>query len=1044
MTLLGFVGICVGLVVVVFALAFASIHWRKRKERHEDASTYDTTASTSTPRRGAKTERVKTDKRRLAYRYDDGAIFVHGNTVWTGVRLTDVSDIYMSPEKIEETALRATQGLTNLAKDDDSVPVQYRITHQPAQFSDWSEQILEHAWNPTRMYEDYIWSQMNRLRANKTTETVGYLLVQIDTLTPGMVDRLQHAAASTVMGVDDEVIPAKLAAEWEIAARRVMANLHSIAAAPITRRDRMWLIRKPLSGHLMPAMDDYPDTKPWGVGEFELWVDLNATNHRRHIRIDATNAEVEDPDRNEQATTVESYTAFVAIADASEEIESGHGGAWLRDFAEQGLEVSYRMNILSAKTFTKSLDQIANNLRDEIDNLNKTGQPIPALLEADSQMATAAVERAKSHDGRAQPGIEAQVLIQVSAASEDELNEDVERLVRYAKNDLGMTLVRPSRWQYRMLELMLPGGATPPRIGGVPFLRITEPGHFGIGLPQVGTELGDYVEENGNGWIGNYLGMGNGAGLNTGTGVPVFHSPHSATAKNTGGGVFIVGASGGGKTSLALLLFFQASESGVRTIVLDPKVDFAAFCYYLAFGPQVNHPEFPREADEGTVGQPGSRFTPINQQFWDDTLVVNIRRAAPGSLDPWQVEPDADSGLALAKQLLSMFMGREVYARHNDVLASALNEAMRGYRRRRDDLFAQKMAALGGQSSLMQERDAHAAAAAEAPRPTLLEVIKIVEHKYDAAREEHAGLPEYVDKLEALASILSTLRTAPYASLAFAEKPASLDGAGGTTLAAKRRLVFTLAGMELPKSPDAERWTEPQRMASAVMYLLVTLAASLLLTAPKERNPRTGQTGATRPSMLIVDESYMVTSTDGGVNLLKQTLAQGRSLGIVTVLMDQLAGRLAHIETNDSEAEASGNQIEAVFAFLQKSNADGAKVASLLTDSNVDAVGGALRSMDNGGHLRTGRCLYRDSKNRLGRLDVDIVFNELLRAMDTNPVSRPVSQAKPISSDVMDWTYLGEMEREAAIEEATEAIDADTNDEPATVDGVPAGTVGAH
>ncbi len=201
-------------------------------------------------------------------------------------------------------------------------------------------------------------------------------------------------------------------------------------------------------------------------------------------------------------------------------------------------------------------------------------------------------------------GVNGQVMIQVSAPTLEELNARVEALIINAKNALNDTiLVRPSRYQWRMLESFLPG--TGPALPAVPYVRLTEPETFGIGFPRAGgVVIGDRVTRAADGhtlgWVGNYIGESQG-------GYRCSTPPHSGgIARNSGGGgVFIVGGSGGGKSSLALLMFFQASESGVQSVVLDPKTDFAQFCYYLSFGgAQVNHPDFRVEAAAG--GRSGS------------------------------------------------------------------------------------------------------------------------------------------------------------------------------------------------------------------------------------------------------------------------------------------------------------------------------------------------------------------------------------------------------------------------------------------------------
>lgn len=969
---------------------------------------------------------------RLGYRYDAGAVFVHKNTVWTGVKLEPVGNMYLSAADVESLAHQATQALVNSAVDGDPVQVQFRLTHQPFNVDEWKQQLLVNSWHPSKLYRGYLDATAFFLRHTKTVRPVAYLLVQIDTLEPSRLSEIRRSANSALLGGDDEFIPPDLAAKWEITAQRVMRNVTSLGPIePISREDRMWLIRKPLTGHFAPSMNDFPRTKPWGEGEFALWVDFTAENKRQYLHIETLNENVTEADRNEDSDQLHSYTACLAVAEWPEQAETNANNDWIRHFAGEGVEVSYRMELLPPRNFREELEKINNNLRSELKNMGAaTGGGVTDVLVVDEQSrAQDAVNRARqSH----KPGVNGQVMIQVSAPTLEELNARVEALIINAKNALNDTiLVRPSRYQWRMLESFLPG--TGPSLPAVPYVRLTEPETFGIGFPRAGVVIGDRVARAADGhtlgWVGNYIGESQG--------VPVFHSPHSGIARNSGGGVFIVGGSGGGKSSLALLMFFQASESGVQSVVLDPKTDFAQFCYYLSFGAQVNHPDFQTEAAAGTLGQPGSRFTPVNPEFWGETEVIDIIASPAGVLDPWQVEGNLESGALLADEMLTMFLGKRVRDRLDDVVVPAIDTVKQRYQLRVDAAVRAYL-----QAQPVDERDRARVAeqvAASVPMPTLWEVVQVVQE--EAARVEALPDVPYESKreLSRAAIQLRQLLGLPYASLAFAERP------HGFARLRKRRTVFTLRGMKLPKGQiDEEMWSKEERLASAIMYVLVKYAAQML-DNKVILNPETGRSGV-QPKMLFVDESYLVTSTKGGRELLLTTLAQGRSYGLITVLIDQLAKRLGQIESSGRDSDGpSANQVQSVFAFLQRSDDDARSVAPLLTrGQNSDTIAQALLPIGMGGHLETGRALFRDLDFHVALTDIDLLFKELLRASDTNPTTRAASQRHSISPDPWEWEFITNDDREAAITEAEQQAEEELAAEQLTLPPVVSEQLGVH
>src|SRR5699024_7056850 len=137
-----------------------------------------------------------------------------------------------------------------------------------------------------------------------------------------------------------------------------------------------------------------------------------------------------------------------------------------------------------------------------------------------------------------------------------------------------------TRWN-DLNGLAIPGLESSPNVGD------------GVQIGRGGTVLG---------WQGHLI------GYSAENGAAVHFDPHVQVDRHNGAGVGIIGASGGGKSSLALSLFFWMSEAGTQCVASDPKNDFEAMCYYLAFGPQVLEDGFNRDADQGILGTAKSRF----------------------------------------------------------------------------------------------------------------------------------------------------------------------------------------------------------------------------------------------------------------------------------------------------------------------------------------------------------------------------------------------------------------------------------------------------
>lgn len=985
------------LLIPLIGLLLLGLAWPiiKMTVGRDDDIPADTGSKGKTQQKEKSKDRPKEERVRFPYRYADQHLFVHNNSVWTGVRLTPVTDEYLTQAELDDLVVQATKALSELARGDDPVEVQTRLTYRPVTAHEWADQLLESCWNPSRMYRQYVRRIASYLTLTRTSRPEVYMFVKVGQVGKNAEVGVADSINATITGTADEQFNPHVVAQWASQAIEIHEKLEPIGAVPTNREDLLWVIRKTLHGHLTPGPAEFAVSRPWGSGEFQMLVDFHGTNRKTHVEIHHINETDESAEIGEDIT---SYSMCLVAAEWPEEIVFRQDTAWLRFIANLGaqIEVSYRLSLLPTKTFKDRVKKIHGNLEEEANDMAKTGRSDDTL---EDQVDTAK-GLLRDVENKKLPGTEAQIMLMISADSYERLEILRREVTNAVKRHLDITLVRPRRYQWRMLESFLPG--QPKQLPSVPYVRLQEVETFGVALPNAGTEVGDNPKPDRTGqkmlgWRGDYIGQ---AGE-----VPVHYSLHVGPARNSGGGMAIIGASGGGKSSLALLKFFQESESGVRCVVLDPKVDFAAFCYYLSFGSQVNDPDFNAEAAAGTLGDPDSKFQPINPEFWNETQIIDVVKSAAGVLDPWQVARTVEEGELLAETMLSMFLGEREYNRCQTYIVEALQAVKTKYE------GAYNEAVAGGMS--------HAKATAELPRPTLWAVVEYVDQQYREAQalyDESGGTKvthETLKDVRQVATTLTQLRGLPYARLAFAENPKGLG------VLRKRRTVFTLRGIETPKQADPAKWSKPQRLAATVLYTMVRLSAQMLDVDP-ERHPRTGEM-AMRPKALFVDEAYVVTSIESGRELLLQTLAQGRSYGLVTVIIDQQARRLAQIEESGA-TEGTGNQFHSVFAFLQKTLGEARAVLPLLGRENHDGVARALQHQGKGGQLDTGICLFRDVDMRVATTEVSLVFRELHAATDTNPNTRPERQSQDPSPDVDDWSFISSEDINEAVEAAQDLI----------------------
>jgi AAA-like domain len=186
-------------------------------------------------------------------------------------------------------------------------------------------------------------------------------------------------------------------------------------------------------------------------------------------------------------------------------------------------------------------------------------------------------------------------------------------------------------------------------------------------------------------------------------------------------------------------------------------------------------------------------------------------------------------------------------------------------------------------------------------------------------------------------------------------------GSGTEPQLAVERPVTTIRtpGLTLP-DPGASRetYTRAERVSVATLSLVAALALRLI------------SGDRSRHKVVLLDEAWFLLASTQGRVLLNRLVRLGRSMNATVLLATQRLADLGDL------SELVGTY----FLFGQDSTAEAARGLELI---GLDPSDGALHARLT--EYRQGRCLMRDLDGRVGELQFDLVFEDLLAALDTTP-----------------------------------------------------------
>jgi hypothetical protein len=192
-------------------------------------------------------------------------------------------------------------------------------------------------------------------------------------------------------------------------------------------------------------------------------------------------------------------------------------------------------------------------------------------------------------------------------------------------------------------------------------------------------------------------------------------------------------------------------------------------------------------------------------------------------------------------------------------------------------------------------------------------------------------------------------------------------GRGGSSLRLDDALtILLLDRLGLPDSmtrPD--EWTISERLAVGLVRAMTALVGQLLLGADRHQ-----------PKLLFLDEAWAVTSSADGRRLVERIARIGRARNLALLLATQNASDL---RAGDPANTAIANSLTVRLGFR---STDEDEIRAMLALLGVEPTAELVAEVSG---FMAGECLMRDLDGRVGRVQVDLVTDELRAALDTTP-----------------------------------------------------------
>lgn len=216
-------------------------------------------------------------------------------------------------------------------------------------------------------------------------------------------------------------------------------------------------------------------------------------------------------------------------------------------------------------------------------------------------------------------------------------------------------------------------------------------------------------------------------------------------------------------------------------------------------------------------------------------------------------------------------------------------------------------------------------------------------------RADSSAAREAADALEVVADF-------GLARLGFGE-----GGADADSQAVAPVTTIRTPGLTLPDPRAArETYTRIERVSVATLSLVAAFALRLI------------SGDRSRHKIVLLDEAWFLLSSVQGRSLINRLVRLGRAFNATVLLATQRLEDLGDLS----------DLVGTYLVFGQESDAEARRALELI-GRDPDDAGLVARVRD----YRTGRCLMRDLDGRVGEVQVDLVYPELLDALGTTPTA---------------------------------------------------------
>ncbi|HEY5880985.1 MAG TPA: hypothetical protein VIU11_18880, partial [Nakamurella sp.] len=440
--------VLVAILVPAFMVGAYRIQRRRELNKKRTSGRPDNITRTSTP--DSHKRRTRRDLRRLGYRYADDNLFVHGTGVFAGILMDTSTDEFATKNETSDSAMGPVGIYQSLLGLFDGKPVHCHelVRYRPITTQGWLDQLLDNAWNPTPMYQILAEKVADHIR-HSTPQRMWALIVRLgDCPSPTGVDPYAEISSAITGVAEERLTPADLA-HWTVLAQSLHETVGAYGGEPLTRRDLLWLIRKPGHGHLPVTDEPATSRRPWRGGFFELAATIRGRNagggyiQLRH-RDDSTGVEHT------------SYTATLVVADQPPRQLFNPRRAWSKRLARLAVpaEISWRYTLIPPTQWKRLADKAVGNVADETADREKAGADADDGFEARQDQAEQI--KADNSDGDLQPGMVGRLRLTVSAPTPEQLARAV-NAVKAAMGDVKVEV--PEHAALPLLLEQLPGEA---------------------------------------------------------------------------------------------------------------------------------------------------------------------------------------------------------------------------------------------------------------------------------------------------------------------------------------------------------------------------------------------------------------------------------------------------------------------------------------------------------------------------------------------------------------------------------------------------------